>query len=545
MNAQSNRGRLVARIASGLTIGVLALSPGLLQAQDAPPLINQMPKAQGTMPLLRWAAPFGEPPTLDPAKGADNSIYLVNYNVCDSLVRLGADYKKSPGLARSWEYAKDGTSLTFRIRQGVTFSDGSPLTAEDVRFSLARHMEPKLASLYRATVFPNVTNISVSGPDSVTVSFSRPDELFLNAMSTPAGLILKKEFVETAGTTYGSSQTGQTCTGPYRIEKWNAGANVILAANPNYWDPEFRPHAQKVDLRFIPDSVALTQALLSGAIDGSYEISPSAIAPLRAGGGAISFGPSPQMFHLYTVAPGPMADQRLRQAFSMLIDRTAIASKVFRGSAAPNYAMVPPILWDAEATTELRASYDRIKSKLTHDIAGARALIDKIPDRPKALTLVVLSGNEQMRLTATLIQQLASEVGITLTIKEIMPAQNASYFFDRNVRKGVDLIMNQGYSTAPDELFYPFRVVLPNGVFNLVGYDDATVTNLLTEARTKFNSKERSSIFIKAQELYEPAQVIIPMATMHEVSYLRNGLTGAITSYAYLFSPALARIGPK
>lgn len=531
---------------AGLVLAaLLALAPGATLAADAPQLLTEMPPAQGSMDLLRWAAPFGEPPTLDPAKGADNSIYLVNYNLCDPLLRLDADYRKSPGLAQSWDYSADGTSLTLHIRQGVTFSDGSPLTAEDVRFSLARHMQPELASLYRATVFANVTDIAVSGPDSVTISFSRPDELFLNAMTTPAGLVLKKDFVEGAGADYGSPQKGQVCTGPYRIEAWNSGSNAVLAANPDYWDSAFMPHAQKVDLRFIPDSVALTQALLSGAIDGSYEISPASIAPLSAGAGTISFGPSPQMFHIYTVAPGPMSDPRLRTAFSMLIDRAAIAARVFHDSATPNYTMVPPILWDAEAAPELQASFDRIKAGITHDVEAARALIDQIPERPEALTLVTLSGNEQMRLTATLVQQLAAEVGISLTIKEIMPAQNPSYFLDPEARKGVDMIMNQGYSTAPDILFYPNRVVVPNGVFNLVHYDNTEVTALLAEARAKFDPVERAALFIKAQEIYEPAQVIIPIANMYEVSYLREGLTGAITSYAYLFSPGLARIGPK
>jgi peptide/nickel transport system substrate-binding protein len=531
---------------AALAAAFIALPPWQPPAfAQGPTLQNTTPEAKGTMETLKWAAPFGEPPTLDPAKGADNSIYLINYNLCDPLVKLNPDYTKAPGLAESWEYSADHKTLTFKIRQGVKFSDGSPLTPEDVQFSLARHMDPKLASIYRTIVFPNVTSVTVSGPDSVSVSFKQPDELFLNSMPTPAGLILRKQFVEAAGATYGSPQKGQLCTGAYMIDKWNLGSNVMLSVNPHYWDAGNKPHAQHIDLRFISDNVALTQALLSGAIDGSYEIPPTAIAPLSSSNGKLYYGPSAQMFHLYPVSPGPMADAKMRQAFSMLIDRDAIASKVYHNSAAANYTMVPPVLWDATAKPKLQSSFDKIKTGMKYDIAAAKKLIDEIPNRPTELTMVTIAGNEQMRLTATLIQQLGAQVGINLKIKEILPAQNATYFFDANARKGVDLIMNQGYSTAPDELYYPSRVVMPDGVFNLAKYDNPEVTKLLYDARAEFDSGKRAETFIKAQEVYEPAKVIIPIANMHEVSYLRNGLTGAVTSFAYLFSSSLAKIGPN
>jgi peptide/nickel transport system substrate-binding protein len=534
--------------AAALLLGSVALplsTSGAGAADQAPKLQNTTPEAKGTLDTLKWAAPFGEPPTLDPAKGADNSIYLVNYNLCDTVVKLMPDYSKAPGLAESWEYSADHKTLTFKIRKGVKFSDGSPLTPEDVQFSLARHLDPKLASIYRSIVFPNVASVEVSGPDSVTVTFKQPDELFLNAMPTPAGIVLQKQSVEAAGSTYGSPQKGQVCTGAYKIDKWNPGANVMLSANPHYWDASNKPHAQHIELRFISDNVALTQALLSGAIDGSYEIPPTAIAPLSSGNGKLYYGPSAQMFHLYPVAPGPMADAKMRQAFSMLIDREAIASKVYHNSAAPNYTMAPSVLWDAAAKQTLQSSYDKIKEGMKYDVSAAKAVIDQIPNRPKELTMVTIAGNEQMRLTATLIQQLASQVGIDLKIKEILPAQNATYFFDANARKGVDLIMNQGYSTAPDALYYPSRVVMPDGVFNLAKYDNPEVTKLLYEARAEFDPAKSAETFVKAQAIYEPAKVIIPIVNMHEVTYLRNGLTGAVTSFAYLFSSSLAKIGPN
>src|SRR6476620_3724733 len=100
-------------VVAALALTFLALPPfhsGALAAQE-PKLQNTTPEAKGTLDTLKWAAPFGEPPMLDPAKGADNSIYLVNYNVCDTMVKLAPDYSKMPGLAESWEYSADHKTL--------------------------------------------------------------------------------------------------------------------------------------------------------------------------------------------------------------------------------------------------------------------------------------------------------------------------------------------------------------------------------------------------------------------------------------------------
>src|SRR5688572_18597680 len=86
--------------AAALAAAFIALPPWQPPAfAQGPTLQNTTPEAKGTMETLKWAAPFGEPPTLDPAKGADNSIYLINYNLCDALVKLNPDYTKAPGLA--------------------------------------------------------------------------------------------------------------------------------------------------------------------------------------------------------------------------------------------------------------------------------------------------------------------------------------------------------------------------------------------------------------------------------------------------------------
>lgn len=553
MLEKSGRGRPFAKALALLGAGVLASSLvacGSSEDEDSSgpenkiELQNTTDPATGTLDVLNWGVPFGEPPTIDPAKGADNSVYFVTSNLCDGLLTLNPDYSVGPNLAESWEYGADNLTLAFKIRQGVQFTDGAPLTAEDVAFSLGRHIDPVVASIYAGSVYSNVAAVDVTAPDEVTVTFKAPDSLFLKAMAVTPGLILEQKYVEEQGAAFGSPSAGVVCTGAYKLDEWSPGSGMTLSANPDYWNEEVTPHAQEVDLKFISDASALTQALQSGALDGSYEVPPSAIEPLEKTDGEIYYGPSPAMLQIYTVAPGAMEDVKLRQAFSKLVDRDAIAEQVYAGAASPNQVLVPNILWDAESEDTFQAGYDALPKDTEPDLEAAKKLIGEMDSPPESLTMVVIAGNEPMRLTSTLLQQQAKEVGIDLEIKQIQPAENASYFVDPTAREGVDLIMNTGWSAVPDALFYPRRVVLPTGLFNLVKFDDSTVESKLTEAIQSFDVAERTELFTEAQEIYEPAKVVVPLVNTREILYMRKGLTGAITSFAYVYSPSLAHIGP-
>lgn len=526
---------------------VVACSSSGSNAQSGSAVVklqNTTGPASGTMDLLKWGVPFGEPTTLDTAKGADNSTYLVNSNICDRLLTLEPDYSLGPSLATSWKYSADHMALTFTIRDGVKFSDGDPMTAEDVRYSLARYMDPQVASGYAKSVYGSVSNIAVTAPDQVTVSFKTPDSMFLPAMSVAPGVIMEKKFVEANGAATGSPAVGVMCTGPYKIDKWSPGSGITLTANPNYWNTQNAPHAKKVDLQFISDSSALTQALQSGAIDGSYEVPPSAIAPLQKASGTLYYGPDQTMLQIFPVAPGPMSDPKLRQAFSKLVDRAAIADKVFHGAATPLYTMVPEVLWGTDNKDLYESGLKNVPTDKTADIDGAKKLIGQMQTPPTSLTMVTIAGNEQMSQIATLLQQQAKQVGIDLKIKQIQPSDNASYFIDPNARAGVDLIMNIGVAVVPDIVYYPRRTVTTGAGFNLAKFSDTNVDQQIGQVVQTFDPRQRAQLLSQAQPSYEPQRVTIPLVNNYEILYLRKGLTGAITSFAYVFNPSLASIGP-
>src|SRR5262249_29354857 len=158
-------------------------------------------------------------------------------NMCDDLLRLTPSFGIAPAIATSWHYANP-TTLVFDIRKGIQFWDGHELTSADVVYSMLRNLNPKDAPVNGA-YYSQVKSITATGPFQVTVTFSTPDELFVKEMATISGAIAEKSFLQKEGSKYGTAAGGVMCTGPYELKQWSPGNQIVLQANPHYWDPAY------------------------------------------------------------------------------------------------------------------------------------------------------------------------------------------------------------------------------------------------------------------------------------------------------------------
>ena len=466
---------------------------------------------------------------------------MVVSNLCESLLRLKTDFSYGPNLATSWKYSADKLTLTFQLRDDVKFWDGKPLTADDAAFSLLRNMDTALAG-YNASFFANVSSIKATAPHELTVTFKTPDELFIKEMSTVAGDVAEKAFVEKAGKNFGNATGGVMCSGPFKLDAWNAGKNILMSANPNYWNPDGKALPQKVELRFVTDTTALTQALKTGEIQGAYEIAPGQLPALQSSTtGRVYQGKSLQVIELVPNPPGPATDEKIRQALSMVIDRAALAQSIYHGAADANYTLIPSTAWDPTATDTYQKAYDALKKPM--DLAAAKALISGDSNAATPMTIGIAAGNQTETETAALIQQLAAQIGLTIKIKPLQPLEFSSAFYDPNARKGLDLLLTQGFLDVADPLDYLGLIVFKDSLFNWTGYSNPQVESLVTKARSNFDDASRAQQVTQAQALYEAPQIVIPMLSLHELLYMNNKITGAPASFAYIFQPSLASVG--
>ena len=168
--------------------------------------------------------------TFDPASTEDDPSIFVELQLFDRLVKLNASNNGvEPELATSWTVAPDGLSATLTLRQGVKFSDGSPLTAEDVVFSLTRAIDPKGSWGFLFSPIKSVTKVD---DKTIRLNMSESFAPLLPALSTFAGSIYSKANFEKWGKDAGQHPLG---SGAFMLESWQKGAQMALVKNPNYW----------------------------------------------------------------------------------------------------------------------------------------------------------------------------------------------------------------------------------------------------------------------------------------------------------------------
>ncbi|MFD4256926.1 ABC transporter substrate-binding protein [Streptomyces sp. NPDC058534] len=493
---------------------------------------------------VTWALPYGEPTTLDPAKIGDYSPQTVEANLCDTLTRMNADFSLSPGLAQKVTWTDDRT-LVLDLRSDVKFWDGSPMTPQDVIHSLERQRDPKTQALY-GNYLAAVTSIKATGPHQVTLRTKTYDQTLPKALSTSFGAVNQKAYTEKAGPAYGTAKGGLMCTGPFKLGSWKSGGSIALERNNAYWDTELKPKADQVVFRFITNSNTLTSALLSGEVDGTYELPPSSATALaKADSGAIHLGPSTQNVLLIPAnAESPAADRRLLDALSHVIDRDALIKNVFGGDATTLKSLVPPPTWRGDkAAAQFDAAYKALPAVPKPDVERARKLADQAAPLSRPLVAAIPAGDQRGLQALTFIQAAAKKIGVDIEIKQLQPTEMSSLFYDPAVRKGLDLVLTFGYVTMPDPASYVAESVTPRGIFNWTNYNNPDVTRLLEKARTSSDPAASAKAYTEAQALFTPSAPVVYLASTHERMFMNKRVSGAPTSFAYMGMPWAAHLG--
>lgn len=517
-------------------------SPQVSRAAVAIHLQSTTTPPKGTLSTLTWGL-FEEPTTLDYAKAGDYGPDFMVAQMADNLLRITPTWKIEPGIAKSWS-TPNPLTIVYNIRKGVKFWDGHPLTAADVVYSLQREMNPATGSL-EIGLFVNVKSIVQTGPYQVTVHFKQHDELFNKEVAILAGAVAEKAYVEAKGSTFGTAQGGVMYSGPFKLVKWVPGSEIILQRNDSYWNKSLLPKVKTVYVKFISNNATMTSALLSGQLDGAWEVPPTSIPELqKASSGKLYFGPSLQIAEMTPNADngGPMSNPVLRRALSMAIDRQAIASTVYNGAASPNKTIIPPTAWDPAALGIYKAAWNALPS-ITPNIAEAKKLVAGQPDASKPIVLAYLAGDQRELEIASLVQQAGTEIGLNVQLKALQPLDISNVFYVPSYRNGIDLVLALGYLPYPDPIDYLVYFFGSSPLFNWLNYENATVNTDINEARTAVNPTTQATLVTKAQAIFTPDSVVIPLVNSDEALFMNKRVTGAPASFAYMFMPSLAMVG--
>ncbi len=334
-----------------------------------------------------------EPNTLDPhlAIGRHSETFLMN--LYDSLVKTGPDNTFLPGLAESWEQL-DPTTWQFQLREGVTFHNGEPFTAEAVKFTFERVLNPETEAT-TASLLSTLERVDIIDPMTVNIITNQPDIMFLQRISELYGPILPPRYVQEAGAD--ALADAPIGTGPFMLTEWVRNERLVLEAYQDYWAGP--PRVSRITVRPILEDATRISALLAGEVQLINAVPYVRIAELEANPDLrVETVPSPRVFFV-VIDPreAPFDDVRVRQALNHAVDVDAIITSLYMGYATRLATVVDtgalghdpsivPYEYDPDRARELLAeagypdgfetNFDAFTGSIADHSQAAQAIVD-------------------------------------------------------------------------------------------------------------------------------------------------------------------------
>lgn len=328
-----------------------------------------------------------EPASLDPAMTTALPESNAELQLFEGLTRLDADDIPQPALAQRWDISADGKTYTFHLRDGLHWSDGTPITAQDIEYSWKRVIDPEVASENAYMMFvidkaedhfnkkASSDEVGIKAIDDKTleVRLKNPTTYFLNLTANHCYYAVPRKLVEAKPDTWASDAEGLICSGPYKITKWIHSSQIDMVKNDDYWDAD----AVKLShLEFpISDSQATRLTLVeSNQANMTVEPPPSDQTRLEQKG---LYRIAPYLgayYYVFNVQAKPFDDVRVRKAFALSIQRQNMIQYIVRGQKQAAYAWVPPGITDNVTGTDFRAGGGNL---IAEDVPLARQYLQE------------------------------------------------------------------------------------------------------------------------------------------------------------------------
>ncbi|WP_240423145.1 ABC transporter substrate-binding protein [Leucobacter sp. wl10] len=511
---------------------------------DALELLQTTPAAKGEADKVTWNSTYGELASLDPAKAFNYSENTIVSNLCEPLFQMQPDFSVQPNLATGAE-TEDGLTWKIGIRDDVTFWDGTPMTVEDVVYSLKRHGDPAEASYWTGGVTANIADVVKSGDSEVTVTLKSPDQILPSSLSTILGVVVQEKQRKQAGENYGNPDTGVMCTGPFQFTpgNWKQGQSITLDRYDGYWNAQKAAKAKQIEIGFVVDPTAIANSLSTGEIQGSYDVPLPALGQLSgSASGSLYYGEGMQIMAIISTGNGIFGDPAVRRALTRATDRAAIAETVYEGTGTPSRSIVPQAPWDAvPGVAKLR---DEKLPDLSYDVKAAKAELEQA-DVDLSQPIKIAYPSERS-FYADILNEMANgakELGITLEPTGVPSAQFGAFFSDPEARKGYDGFVTTNYLSAPDPLLHLISVAKTGSDQNYSGFSDPRVDAALDAALAESDPQKRAELTVEAEALIMEQQPWVPINDLAVRMYMDKAVTGAPASFVYLYYPWAADLG--
>jgi len=445
----------------------------------------QTPRKGGRIRVAGFASSVND--TLDPAKQSNGTDYARGFMFYNGLTVLDGTLTPQPSLAEEFT-TQDARIWVFKLRKGVTFHDGKPLTPNDVVYSILRHKDPATAS--KAKVLADqIDTVKATGPNEVTISLTSPNADLPAILGTYHFHIVKE------GTTDFNAGIG---TGPYKVKEFKPGVRSIAVRNDGYWKPN-RPYLDEIEFVGITDESARVNALLAGQVDLVSAVDPRSIDRIKGTGKYAVFETKAVSYTDLIVrvdrAPGSNPDFVL--ALKYLLNRDQILNTIQLGNGA--------VANDQPIAASNRFYFKGLPQR-PYDPDKAKWHLQKANLGSAAIPVVASPAATSSVEIALVLQQAAQQIGLNLDVKR-MPSdgywsthwmKHPLGFGNVNTRPSADLALTLFFkSDAP---------------WNEAGWKNEKFDQLLVAARGETDAAKRAQMYADMQTMiHNDGGVGIPM----------------------------------
>ena len=528
-----------------------AEAPAAEDSAEAPAVddVAEAPAASGGNKILKVQV-GPDPETIDPAlnSAVDGGNMLLHAFEC--LLIVDQDGKLAPGQAESWETSEDGLTWTFHLREGLKWSDGTPLTANDFVYSWKRVCDPMVAAPYAETVLSmvagyedaiggNLDALQVVAQDDLTlvVTLNAPCSYFGSLAAFATLSPVQQGTVEANGDAWATAPETYVSNGPFYMTEWVPGSHILFSKNPNYWNAD----AIKLDgiqFALIEDSNAAYSAYQTGEVLMIKDVPTEEIPSLE---GNADFFVDPIIGTYYislNLNRDAFKDAKVRQALSLAIDRDYVANTLMQGTYSPASNFMGPGWIDTDGTPFIDKANGGAPYIDTADFEGnlaeAKALLEEAGyPNGEGFPAISYTTNDAgyHKVVAEYLQQAWAELGIDLQVNIVEWSsftpmrRNGEYDVARNGWVG-------DYSDPSNMLDLLYSTNGNNdGKFSNSEYDAAMDTS-----RTTLDAAERSEALHTAEDILMAEAGCVPIAYYNDFWLQSDKITGSWHSpYGYWY----------
>lgn len=463
--------------------------------------------------------------TFDPIQADNSTVDMVALQEYDTLVKIGDNGQVADSVATSVTTSADGKTISVTLRKGVTFHNGTPLTATDVKYTLDRI---KKINIDVASMLTGYVSSKVIDPTHLTITLSAPYTPFISALSRM--YILNSKLVQAhAGTDEGQSwlATHDAGSGPYELQSGSTTSDIKLTQYSKYWGGS-SGQPKNIEME-VMTAATERSALLDGSIDIGMNIDPSDWSTFSSNSSYVVDKASTyeMLYGFMKMKNAPTSNLYLREAISYAYDYTEDVQDILKGAGKTAEGVLPSSM----------TCYDGHSTQPTYDAAKAKALLAKSGLKNVTLTLAYLSDENETVQAATLLQSNLAAIGITLKLEAVTYPQFVDLYKSNSTAPDIGFVYAFPADSDPSNILYQvFDSQFIGTGQNWSGYDNPTVDKLVTEAQQVSGTSQRCAIYHQAENLIDADSPTINMSNTEWVTIYNKRISG------YVYEPSHAEV---